>query len=41
MVFDENTVIQNRIEKIRDLIGEKGGTEELFEAVSLGAVGRL
>ena len=33
MVFDENTEIQNRIEKIRDLIG--GGMEELFEAVSL------
>ena len=33
MVFDENTVIQNRIEKIRDLIGED--REELSEAVSL------
>ena len=33
MVFDENTVIQNRIEKIRDLI--KGSKEELLEAVSL------
>ena len=33
MVFDENTEMQNRIEKIRDLIG--GGREELSEAVSL------
>ena len=33
MVFDENTEIQNRIEKIRDLI--EGSTEELLEAVSL------
>ena len=33
MVFDENTEIQNRIEKIRDLIGED--REELSEAVSL------
>ena len=33
MVFDENTVIQNRIEKIRDLI--EGGKEELLQAVSL------
>ncbi len=33
MVLDENTEIQNRIEKIRDLIGE--GREELSEAVSL------
>ena len=33
MVFNENTEIQNRIEKIRDLI--KGSTEELLEAVSL------
>ena len=33
MVFDENTEIQNRIEKIRDLIGE--GKKELFEAISL------
>ena len=35
MVFDENTEIQNRIEKIRDLIGEKGSKEKLLEAVSL------
>ena len=33
MVFDENTEIQNRIEKIRGLI--EGSTEELLEAVSL------
>ena len=39
MVLNENTEIQNRIEKIRDLIG--GNTEALFEAVSLSAVGRL
>lgn len=35
MVLDENTEIQNRIEKIRDLIGEKGGKKELLEAISL------
>ena len=35
MVFDENTDIQNRIEKIRDLIGEKDGKKELLEAISL------
>ena len=35
MVLDENTKIQNQIEKIRDLIGEKGGMKELSEAVSL------
>ena len=35
MVLDENTEIQNRIEKIRDLIGEKGGKKEHLEAISL------
>ena len=34
MVLDENTKIQNRIEKIRDLTGG-GSKEELFEAISL------
>ena len=35
MALDENTKIQNRIEKIRDLIGEAGDPQKLFEAISL------
>ena len=35
MVFNENTEIKNRIEKIRNLIGEQESTEKLLEAVSL------
>ena len=35
MVLDENTEIQNRIEKIRYLSGENQDSVELLEAVSL------